>query len=269
MQFSIKKAVIPVAGNGTRLYPYSKYVPKEMMPIVDKPVIKYLVEEAVSSGIEKIIFIISEKKHLLREYLESLPDLQAELIFILQDGRYGTATPVLNAEKEIDNEPFAILYADELFFHTKPRLLQLIETFQVVGHPILGAIQTDDAGTRRYGIILPGETADANAVEVKGFHEKPGPQVRSRLASIGSYVMTPDIFDAIRRVHPQGNDEYKLTDGFSELMKQRPFYALELAGEYNDTGNKAGWLKTNLAAGLRHPETHDEIKNFLTQNPGF
>lgn len=285
---SIRKVVIPVAGFGTRFLPVTKAMPKEMMPIIDKPVIQYVVEEAVASGITDVILVTSHTKRPVEDHFDENRELEmwlsqhgkhellqeikclstmANFVYVRQKGPYGNATPVLNVSHLIGDEPFAVLFGDELFFGKRPRLRQMMDTYEKYGDPVLGVVKTDTLGTERYGIIDPAARVEKNVYQLKGVVEKPGPRhAPSRFASIGAYVLTPDIFQAIRSLKPGHGGEYVLLDAIFLLMKQRPVYACELDGTWHDTGSKIGWLRANIAAALQRKdlakETRSVIKSF-------
>ncbi len=282
----VRKLVIPVAGFGTRFLPATKAMPKEMLPIIDKPVIQYIVEEAVASGIEDVILVTSHTKRPVEDHFDDNPVLEAWLkaqgkkkalkdiraisqlanfIYIRQKGPYGSATPVKNAEEVIGGEPFAVLFGDDIFLSRVPRLRQLLDVFEREGDPVIAAVHTDAEGTKKYGMIDPGARLRKGVFEVKGVVEKPGPnRSPSRLASVGGYVLTPDIFDELRKMkRPRHGGELILLDAISMLMKKRPVYACEIEGDYHDTGTKIGWLKANLAFALQREDMAALTKNML------
>jgi UTP--glucose-1-phosphate uridylyltransferase len=283
----VKKVIIPVAGFGTRFLPATKAMPKEMLPIIDKPVIQYVVEEAVASGIEDVILVTSHAKRPVEDHFDENQTLEewlratgkhdqleeirkigklANFVYVRQKGPYGNATPVLNCRHLIGDEPFAVLFGDEIFTGKKPRLRQMIETFEKYGDPVLGVMEVSKADTKRYGIINPAARVDDNVYQVKGVIEKPGPEkAPSRLAAIGNYILTPDIFDEITRTKHGHGGELVLLDAIHGLMKHRPVYARRLEGDYFDTGSKAGWLKANLAIALRRPDLKAEVKKMLKE----
>ena len=217
----VRKGVITVAGLGLRFLPATKAMPKEMLPIIDKPVIQYVVEEAVASGITDIILVTNISKRAVEDHFDDNKTLEdwlkatgkksqleeiraigrmANFIYLRQKGPYGNATPVLNAKSLIGDEPFAVLFGDEIIMGKTPRLKQMIQTFEKYRDPVLCAIEVDKEATRRYGIIDPAAEVETSVFQLKGMVEKPGPdKAPSRLASIGAYVLTPDIFDAIEK----------------------------------------------------------------------
>ncbi|MBC7190608.1 UTP--glucose-1-phosphate uridylyltransferase GalU [Candidatus Aerophobetes bacterium] len=286
MNTKIKKAVIPAAGFGTRFLPATKSQPKEMLPIVDRPAIHYVVEEVVLSGIETIILVTTQNKRAIEDYFDLSPDLEehlrktgkfellekireisemAEFVYIRQKGPYGNGTPVLNAEHVIGDEPFAVLWGDDIVESQKPRLKQLMEVFEKYGDPVLTGYPVNDEGTKKYGII-EGEKVEEKVLKVKSIVEKPGPEkAPSRIASLGGYILTPDIFDALRSTSPGKDNEVWLVDGIFNLAKKRPVYACLIEGIYHDVGSKAGWLKANISYALKNEEIAEEIKNYIKE----
>lgn len=282
---NVRKVIIPVAGFGTRFLPVTKAMPKEMLPIIDKPVIQYIVEEAVASGIEDVILVTSHTKRPVEDHFDDNPTLEAWLkaqgkkraledirdisklanfIYLRQKGPYGNATPVMNAKHLIGDEPFAVLFGDDVFDAPVPRLRQMLDVYERYGDPVLTALKTDAEGTKKYGIIEPGAKVAPRVYEVKGVVEKPGPKrAPSRLATIGGYVLTPDIFGEIKRLKPSASGELYLLDAISMLMKKRPVFAKEIEGTYHDTGSKIGWLRANLAYALRRPDMAKEARRMI------
>jgi UTP--glucose-1-phosphate uridylyltransferase len=281
----VRKAVIPVAGFGTRFLPATKASPKEMLPVIDKPVIQYIVEEAVASGITDIILVTNQSKRAVEDHFDDNPSLEAWLkrqgkkalleevrgigkaanfIYIRQKGAYGNATPVLNARHLIGDEPFAVLFGDELVVSKVPRLRQLLDVHERYGDPVLGTIEVDADGTKKYGIIDPAAEVETGVIQVKGMVEKPGPErAPSRLAAIGTYVLTPDIFDSIEKTRPGHGGEIVLLDAIARLMRHRPVYAKAIDGLYFDTGSKIGWLEANLAIALERPDLAHETRGLV------
>lgn len=281
----VRKVVIPVAGFGTRFLPATKAMPKEMLPIIDKPVIQYIVEEAVASGITDVILVTSHTKRPVEDHFDESPMLEswltsqgkqraldeikeisklANFVYVRQKGPYGNATPIMNARHVIGDEPFAVLFGDDVFDSERPRLRQLLDVYEKYGDPVLTAIKTDDEGTKKYGVIDPGANVGERVCQIKGVVEKPGPEkAPSRLASVGGYILTPDIFEEIEQLKPGVGGEYVLLDAISLLMKKRAVYACEIEGEYHDTGTKIGWLKANLAYALKREDLGKETRDML------
>ncbi|MBN1779436.1 MAG: UTP--glucose-1-phosphate uridylyltransferase [Candidatus Buchananbacteria bacterium] len=280
----ISKVVIPVAGLGTRFLPVTKAQPKEMLPIVDKPIIQYIVEEAVRAGIEDVILVTGSTKRAIEdhfdrnEYLEqflikagkkNFRDIikqvaeMANFIYVRQKGPYGNGTPVMNAEKIVGNEPFAVVWGDDMWAAKKPHIQQLMEVFEKYGDPVISAQPTDDEGTKRYGII-EGVEVEPGIYQVKKIIEKPGPtKTKSRIASFGGYIFTPDIFTELKKTPIGKNDELWLVDAIARLLKKRPIYAKIIDGNLYDTGSKLGWLKANVEFGLKDKDVQAELKKFL------
>ncbi len=281
----ITKVVIPVAGIGTRFLPATKAQPKEMLPVVDKPIIQYVVEDAVRSGITDIIFITGPSKRAVEDHFSPHYELinvlkkqgkkemaeevkkiadMANFIFIRQRGPYGNGTPVLCAKPIVGDEPFAVLWGDEFFYTPKkPHIKQLIDTYDKYGDPVLTAHRVDNEGTTKYGII-DGTEVEKGVYQVKNVVEKPGPEkAPSRIASLGGYVLTPDIFKALESTKLGKGGERWLVDAIFKLLKKRPIYAKLVEGEYYDTGSKFGYLKANVDFALRNSKLKKEFKKYL------
>ena len=282
---SIKKLVIPVAGLGTRFLPATKAQPKEMLPVVDKPIIQYVVENAVAAGITDIILVTGPSKRAVEDHfspnyelinwlkkqnkddiaqeVKKIADL-ANFIFIRQKGPYGNGTPILCAKNVIGNEPFAVLWGDEFFYTPKkPHLKQLIETFDKYGDPVLTAYKVDNEGTKKYG-ILDALEVEKGTYQVKNLVEKPGPQnAPSKIAALGGYILTPDIFEALENTKVGKGGELWLVDAIFKLLKKRPVYAKLVDGEYYDTGSKMGYLRANFDFALRDKKLGAEFKKYL------
>jgi len=282
----IRKAVIPAAGYGTRFLPMTKASPKEMMPIIDKPIIQYVVEEAVASGIEDIIIVTGYNKRAIEDhfdhgmelenYLEKCGNLEqleeirkiarmANFIYIRQKGPYGNGTPVMNCEPLIGKEPFAVLWGDEFIYAKPPRLKQMIDAFakykdiMLSGYPV-----ENESYYSKYGIAKTKKVED-RIYEVEDIIEKPGPDnPPSNLAIIGAYILTPDIFDAFRNLKPGKGGELWLVDAINLLRDKHKIYAREIEnGKYYDTGNKLEYLKANVDFGLKRGDINGEFKEYL------
>ncbi len=285
MNKPVRKVVIPVAGFGTRFLPATKAMPKEMLPIIDKPVIQYVVEEAIASGITDIILVTSHAKRAVEDHFDESPLLElwlkhqgkkvaydeirriakmANFIYVRQKGPYGNATPVLNAAHLINDEPFAVVFGDDVYTGKIPRLKQMIEVFDKYQDPVLGVVKVARADTKRYGIVDPAAQVEKRVYQCRDVIEKPDPQTApSCLAANAGYVLTPDIFDEIRRLKPPRGGEYVTLDAIKRLMKHRPVYACEVEGEYHDTGSKTGWLKANILMALQRPDLAKEVQTML------
>ncbi len=282
----VTKLIIPAAGIGTRMLPITKSQPKEMLPVLDKPVIQYIVENAVQAGITDIIFVTGPTKKALEDHFDRNISLEQEclkggkdsqchlirqvselanFIYVRQKGEYGTGTPVLNCRHIIGDEPFAVCWGDEIIHCPagKPHLKQLIEVYDKYTDPVLTGIPTDDEGTTKYGII-EGLVVEEGVLQVNRLVEKPGPDnTTSRIGSIGGYILTPDIFDILETMPKRQGREVYLTDAIDVLRQQRPLYAKMVDCLHYDTGNKLSWLKTNVAFALRDPDLGDEFKEYL------
>jgi len=282
---SIKKLVIPVAGLGTRFLPATKAQPKEMLPIVDKPTIQYVVENAVAAGITDIILVTGPSKRAVEDHfspnyelinwlkkqkkddiareVKKIADL-ANFIFVRQKGPYGNGSPILSAKSVVGNEPFAVLWGDEFFYTPrKPHLKQLIEVFEKYGDPVLTAHRVDKEGTKKYGILDVVEV-EKDTYQVKNLVEKPGPdKAPSQIAALGGYILTPDIFEALEKTKLGKGGELWLTDAIFKLLKKRPIYAKLVDGQYYDTGSKLGYLKANVDFALRDKKFGKEFKKYL------
>lgn len=281
----IRKLVIPVAGLGTRFLPATKAQPKEMLPIVDKPIIQYVVEDAVRSGITDIILVTGPSKRAVEDHFSPNYELvnllkkqgkeevaeevkkisdMANFIFIRQKGPYGNGTPVLCAKEIVGDEPFAVMWGDEFFYAPKkPQLRQLAETFEKYGDPVLTAYKVNKADTAKYG-ILDALEVEKNIFQVKNIVEKPGPgKAPSQLASLGGFILTPDIFDALEHTKLGKGNELWLVDAIFKLLKKRPIYARLIEGTYYDTGSKIGYLKANVDFALRDKKLSGEFRKYL------
>jgi UTP--glucose-1-phosphate uridylyltransferase len=282
----IRKAVIPVAGLGTRFLPATKAQPKEMLPVVDKPIIQYVVEEAAASGIEDVIIVTGWQKRSIEDHfdypfelekrlaetgkIEELEELKrisnlANFIYIRQRGTYGNGTPVLNAKHLIGDEPFVVLWGDEFIHSDPPRLKQMIEVYKEYGGSVISAVRIPEKDhLSRYGI------ADVTKVRngvytINTIVEKPEPDAApSNLATHGAYLLTPRIFYHLERQKPGKGNEIWLVDAILKLITEEKVYACEIHNAtYYDTGNKLGWLQANVEFGLRHPVLAESFRAFL------
>jgi len=281
----IRKAVIPAAGFGTRFLPQTKAMPKEMLPIVDKPVIQYVVEELVESGITDIVIVTGwhkraiedhfdypfelikmlemQKKEKLLEEVKRTSSL-ANFIYIRQKGAYGNGTPVLCAKSVIGDEPFVAIWGDEFIYSTPPRAKQCIDVFEKYGDPVISAVRVPKENVTRYGIVEATNIED-NIWQIKRMMEKPTrEEAPSNLAAHGCYVLTPDIFSILEHLAPGKDDEIWLPDAIRELLKKRPVYACEIKnGKYYDTGNKLEYLKTVVEFALQHKDLNGDFREYL------
>ena len=288
MQKKITKVVIPAAGFGTRLLPQTKAMPKEMLPVVDKPLIQYVVEEAANSGVNNIIIITGANKRAIEDHFDvpnedliknlmagnkehilnkirKIADM-ANFIYIRQKGPYGNGTPILAAEPVIEDEPFAVLWGDEFIYSTPPRLKQMIDVYEKYGGVVISGVKIDKKeDLKRYGIAEL-EHVTGNVHKIKRIVEKPNPdEAPSNIATHGGYILPPDIFSALKRVKPGKGGEIWLTDAINLLKDEGiPVYTVVIEnGQYFDTGNKFEYLKTVVEFALQHDETKEEFKHFL------
>lgn len=281
----VRKAIIPAAGFGTRFLPQTKAMPKEMLPIVDKPVIQYVVEELVASGIRDIILVTGWHKRSIEDHFDYPNELIAMLeeqgktalkkevirtaelanfIYIRQKGPYGNGTPVLCAREIIGDEPFVVIWGDEFIYSHPPRAKQCIEVFERYGDPVISAIEVDKADVSRYGIV-DATNVEKNVWQINKLIEKPKKEeAPSNLAAHGCYVLTPDIFPLLAGLAPGKGGEIWLTDAIRLLMKVRPVYACAIKdGRYYDTGNKLEYLKTVVEFALAHKDLNGEFRDYL------
>lgn len=284
-QGKIRKAVIPAAGFGTRFLPQTKAMPKEMLPIVDKPVIQYVVEELVASGITDIVIVTGwhkrsiedhfdypyeliktleqQKKESLLEEVKRTAEL-ANFIYIRQKGPYGNGTPVRCAKEVIGDEPFVAIWGDEFIYSNPPRAKQCIEVFEKYGDPVISAVRVPKHDVSRYGIV-DATNVEKNIWQIKKLIEKPAEdEAPTNLAAHGCYILTPDIFPILDQLQPGKSGELWLTDAIKELMKSRPIYACEIQnGKYYDTGNKLEYLKTVVEFALQHKDLNGDFRSYL------
>lgn len=282
----IRKAVIPAAGYGTRFLPMTKASPKEMLPVIDKPVIQYVVEEAVASGIEDIVIVTGYNKRAIEDHfdhglelenylekngkLEQLEEVRkiarmANFIYIRQKGPYGNGTPVLNAEAIIGNEPFAVLWGDQFTIAEPPRLAQMIKTFEKFNDPVLSFVPAkSDEDYNRYGVPKI-NSIEKGCSEIVEIVEKPGKEAApSNLVSDGGYILTPDIFEALKNTQVGKGNELWLVDGINKLKEKHKLYACEVANsKYYDTGNKLEYLKANVDFALKREDINGKFKEYL------
>ncbi len=284
----IRKAVIPAAGFGTRFLPQTKAMPKEMLPIVDKPVIQYVVEEAVASGIRDIVIVTGSLKRAIEDHFdypnaELMQNLEAggktefmemvkkigemaNFIYVRQKGPYGNGTPVLSAEPAIEDEPFAVLWGDEFIYAEPPRLQQMIEVYEKYGGVVISGVRIEKKeDLKRYG-IADLEPVEGKVSKIKAIVEKPDPdQAPSNIATHGAYILPPEIFPALKSLAPGKGGEIWLVDAINLLQEQGvPIYAVEIEnGKYYDTGNKLEYMKTIVELALNHPDISEEFKDFL------
>lgn len=283
----IKKVVFPVAGLGTRFLPVTKASPKEMLPIVDKPLIQYAAEEAVAAGATELIFITGRNKRSIEDHFDKAYELESALeasgkqqilaalkgilpkhvscIYIRQPEALGLGHAVLCAKPVVGNEPFAVILADDLIDAKKSATKQMAEMYNKHQCSILGVEDVLPEETASYGIVDAFEVA-ANLLQLKGIVEKPKPKdAPSTLAVVGRYILTPKIFDCLENVKPGKGGEIQLTDGISALMQIEKILAFRFSGKRYDCGSKLGFMKANVELALKHPEIAQEFAQYLKQ----
>ena len=288
----VRKAVIPAAGLGTRVLPATKAIPKEMLPLADKPTIQYVIEEAVNSGVEHIIIVTSRTKRAIEDHFDESPELEAALAkkgdqrkldmlrrieemaqisFTRQPAPRGLGHAILMARDLVGDEPFGVLLGDDLVVNDeRPCLRQLMDVHERDGGCVIAALEVPREQTRLYGVfdLEPGPGPDPRTHRVRDLVEKPAPDTApSNLAVIGRYVLTPDIFAALERTEPGAGGEIQLTDGIRALIGAEPVFAHEFTGTRYDTGDPVSYLTTSIAFALRRPDLAPGVKAFLRSLP--
>ena len=284
MSSLIKKAVFPVAGMGSRFLPATKANPKEMLPIVDKPLIQYAVEEAVEAGCTELVFITGRHKRSIEDHFDKAYELENELtirnkekllacvqnvvpsnvscIYIRQSEALGLGHAVLCAKPAIGNEPFAVILADDLIDAPKGALRQMIEVYEQTGVSVLGVEEVEKSQTGSYGIVATGELDGRQRIE--NIVEKPHPDVApSNLAVVGRYILTPRIFEFLSTIQRGAGGEIQLTDAIARLLQYETVIAYPFDGRRYDCGSKIGYLQATVDLGLKHPETKDALREYL------
>ncbi|MDW8468830.1 MAG: UTP--glucose-1-phosphate uridylyltransferase GalU [Burkholderiales bacterium] len=286
MPAAIRKAVFPVAGLGTRFLPATKASPKEMLPVVDKPLIQYAVEEAAAAGITDMIFVTGRNKRAIEDHFDRVPELEAKLaagqpalldlvldvlprgcrcIYIRQSDPLGLGHAVLCARPAIGDEPFAVLLADDLMVGEPPACVQLAARFRDEGCSILGVEEVPRERTGAYGIVSPLDP-EAQVTPIRAIVEKPAPaEAPSTLAVIGRYILTPAVFPLLETVPPGRGGEIQLTDAIAGLLARERVLAMRLDAQRYDCGSKLGYLQATVELGLRHPEVGAQFAAYLAR----
>ncbi|MGL5244585.1 MAG: UTP--glucose-1-phosphate uridylyltransferase GalU, partial [Sarcina sp.] len=285
MQKKIRKAIIPAAGLGTRFLPATKAQPKEMLPIVDKPTIQYIIEEAIASGIEEILIITGRSKKCIEDHFDKSVELEMELEksgksellelvrdisemvdihYIRQKEPKGLGHAISCAKTFVGNEPFAILLGDDVVYNDEnPCLKQLVDCFNEYKTSILGVQTVPKKDVCKYGIVN-GLHIEGNVYKVKGLVEKPSvEEAPSNVAILGRYIVTPQIFDILENTAPGKGGEIQLTDALMKLMENEAMYAYDFQGRRYDVGDKQGFLEATVEYALRRPELKDNFLNYL------
>ena len=286
----IKKAVIPAAGYGTRFLPATKATPKEMLPIVDKPTIQYIVEEAKASGIEDILIISGHGKRAIEDHFDSAPALEMALAekgkddllaivretadinihYIRQRYMRGLGDAILCARSFMGNEPFAVLLGDDVVYNPqKPALAQLIDMYEATGGSILGCQNVPQEKVSAYGIVAGKQTDNPRLIRVSDMVEKPAlEEAPSRMAVLGRYIIKPQIFDILEQTKPGKGGEVQLTDALKVLARQDAVYAYDFEGRRYDVGDKLGFLKATVEFALRREDLGKDFKAYLKDLTG-
>ena len=285
----VRKAVFPAAGWGTRFLPATKAQPKEMLPLVDKPVIQYAVEEAVASGIEQVLIVTSSQKRAIEDHfdidfeleqlLEQRGDVEmlrkirhisdlAQVAYVRQKEQLGLGHAVLVAKELVGHEPFAVILSDDVVAGDRPCIGQLIQAYEQTHSSVVAVMEVPAEETRRYGVIGTADDddpqGDRRLHRVNRLVEKPEPsEAPSNLAIIGRYVLTPKIFDKLEQTQKGAGGEIQLTDALEALMEEQAVYAYEFEGTRYDAGTTMGWLKASVELALQRPELEGEFRDYL------
>jgi UTP--glucose-1-phosphate uridylyltransferase len=282
MQIRVKKAVLPAAGLGTRFLPATKASPKEMLPIVDKPLIQYAVEESISCGIEEFIIITGKNKRAIEDHFDSAYELEEKLkvtgkskllkeinrwnqikfAYIRQRAALGLGHAILCAEPFVRDEPFAVILSDDIIDPEYPLLKEMLKIYAEKKCPVIALEEVPISEVNRYGII--NGVLEGKVYKVKNLIEKPDPEkAPSNLAIIGRYILTPEIFEHLARQKPGAGGEIQLTDALKELVRKTPIYGYLIKGKRYDAGDKLGYLKATVSLALKNSELSKDFKDFL------
>lgn len=283
----IRKAIIPAAGFGTRFLPQTKAMPKEMLPIIDKPVIQYVVEEAVAAGITDVIIVTGMHKRAIEDHFDQSKDLEAKLIadgkqemagqlrkisemanfvYLRHKGPVGNGIPIVNASHLVSDEPFLVLWGDDFCVSQKPRALQLVEEYEKTGKSVIALMQTTADMVNQYGIVeIKAEIAD-DSFQIGGLVEKPAKdQAPSLYASIGGYVLTPDILPILAAQKPDQTGEVYLSTAIDALARSSTVYGKVIEGNWHDTGNKEKYLEAIVDTALSDPKVSRNFAKYLSE----
>lgn len=280
----VRKAVIIAAGRGTRFLPITRSQPKEMLPLVDKPLIQYAVEEAINSGIEQVIMVTARGKQAIDDYFDRCFELEqfleqkgesellrqmqelsnmVDICYVRQKEQLGLGHAILTAKDIIGEEPFAVILPDDIIDSDVPSLKRMIEVYEEYGAGVIAVEGVSDENIRKYGIIEPRQVSEG-VYQVLSLVEKPEPaQAPSHLGIVGRYILTPEIFDVLMVTPPGKGGEIQVTDGLQLLLKQQALYAYELGGVRYDTGTPLGWLEATVALALKRDDIGPELREYL------
>lgn len=280
----VRKAIIPAAGLGTRFLPATKAMAKEMLPIVDKPTIQFIVEEAINSGIEDILIITGKSKRPIEDHFDSNIELEQNLrekekfellelveetiglnlFFVRQSYPKGLGDAVLHAKAFVGNEPFVVMLGDDIMTDEVPLTKQLMDRYEKTHASNIAVMRVPHEDTSKYGIIDPEAQIEEGLFNVKRFVEKPDPKdAPSDLAIIGRYLLTPEIFEILENQEPGAGNEVQLTDAIDNLNKIQRVFAHEFKGQRYDVGDKFGFMKTSIQYGLKHTQVKDELRQYI------
>ena len=281
---SVKKAIIPCAGFGTRFLPVTKVLPKELLPIVDTPALSYIVDEAVASGIEEIVIVISPQKEDIRRlfepnvalnarleevddkesYLLANKSINAKISFVTQETMNGNGNAILLCKKFANGEPVAVLFGDDVMYSESatPVTKQLIDAYEKTGGTIVGCQQTPEDVARRCGVMIVDKPVSDKITKIKGIIEKPQGEIPSKLVSLGRFILSPDIFDAIEKT-PETKGEVYLTEAINLLAETKGVYACEFEARRYDIGNKEGYLEATIEYALRDENLKKNFKKYI------
>ena len=285
----VRKAVIPAAGLGTRMLPATKTVPKEMLPMVDKPVIQYIIEEAVAAGIEYILIVTNRAKSAMDDYFDYYPELETRLVqagkekeltevrraadlanifYVRQKQTRGLGHAIWRAKRFVGDEPFVVLLGDDIMRAKKPVTAQLVEASEKYGCSAVGIQQVSTDAISKYSSVKI-DPLEERIYAVSDMNEKPRPEeVLSNYAILGRYVLTPGIFDILENLQPGYGGEIQLTDGLKELCRKEKMVGVDFEAQRYDTGNLNGFLEATIEFSLVHPETWSWLKDFLKEKAG-
>ena len=284
MPQKIRKAVFPAAGLGTRFLPATKVIPKEMLPLVDKPLIQYVVEEAVASGIESVIIVTGRGKGAIEDHFDISFELErllqergkgemlgevraisemARISYVRQREALGLGHAILQARDFVEDEPFAVMLSDDIVDAETPALRQMLDVYEKYEAPVVGTMRVEGEAISRFGVIDAEEISDG-VFKINDMVEKPPfAEAPSDLAIIGRYILTPDIFDEIERTRAGAGGEIQITDAMRALLKKRPFYAVRFNGTRHDAGDKLGFLIATVEFALKRPDLAPEFAKYL------
>lgn len=285
---SVRKAVMPVAGFGTRFLPATKATPKEMFPLVDKPLAQHVVEEAVEAGIEEIIFVTGQSKRAIEDHFDSNFELEylleqkgktdklkevkqisdmCRFAYVRQKEMKGLGDAILQAKNLVNDEPFVVMTPDDIFSNPSTALSDVIAAYDKTQTPVIGVTEVPKERVSAYGVIEPkGDEQEPGLVQVAATVEKPETaDAPSGLAQCGRYLFLPEIFDILENLDPGKGGEIQMTDAVNELAQQRPVYAATIQGEYHDAGSKIGYLKAIVEFALQREDTRGEFRTYLDE----